>query len=67
MEKKIVVESLEEMERLEAEGIIKPTEWDRIAMTLIEANRCCDRIQKVLDRPWWKFWASDLTRQNADE
>ncbi len=44
MEKTIVVESLEEMDRLEREGIIKPTVWERIAMCLIESNRRLDRI-----------------------
>ncbi len=57
MEEKIVVESLEEMDRMEREGIIKPTTWERIAMCLIESNRSLDRIEpealsKTPKRDW---------------
>lgn len=42
----------EEMDRLEAEGIIKPTQWERYAMQLIEINRKLkaaeDRLNKLL-------------------
>ena len=52
--KKITVRTVHELERLEEAGMYQPTEWERLAIQLIEANTAITAIRLKLNKPWWK-------------
>ena len=46
MGEKVTVTSIQEMNRLEKEGLITPTSWERLAIILIDTNKFLKDLEK---------------------